>query len=39
MSYTTAELQEYFMKFYDKFIDEETFRAHLKKMGVHFIEA
>ncbi len=39
MSYTTAELQEYFMKFHSKFIDEETFRAHLKKMGAHYIKA
>ena len=39
MSYTTAELQEYFMKFHSKYIDEETFRAHLRKMGAHFVKA
>ena len=39
MSYTTVELQEYFMKFRSKCIDEETFRVHLKKMGAHFIKA
>ena len=39
MSYTTAELQEYFMKFRSKYIDEETFRAHLRKMGAHFVKA
>ena len=39
MSYTTVELQEYFMKFHSKCIDEETFRAHLKKRGAHFVKA
>ena len=39
MSYTTAELHEYFLRFHGKDIEEETSRAHLKKMGAHFIKA
>jgi transposase len=39
MSYTTVELQEYFMKFHSKYIDEETFRAHLRKMGAHYVKS
>ena len=39
LSYTTKELQDYFLRLHSRFIDEETFRAHLKKMGAHFIKA
>lgn len=38
-SYTTRELQIYFAKFMGKFIDEETFRAHLVSTGAHYVKA
>ncbi len=38
-SYTTRELQIYFMKYKDKFIDEETFRVHLIDTGAHYVKA
>lgn len=38
-SYTTKELQFYFLKFRGKLIDEETFRLHLIDTGAHFIKA
>ncbi len=38
-SYTTKELQIYFMKFNNKFIDEETFRVHLLRTGAHYVKA
>ena len=39
MSYTTAELHEYFLQPRGKDIDGETLRAHLRKMGAHFVKA
>ncbi len=38
-SYTTAELQEYFLRFRGKHIAEETFRVHLKGMGARYVKA
>lgn len=38
-SYTTAELQEYFLKAHGKFIAEETFRVHLRKTGAKYVKA
>ncbi len=38
-TYTTKELQEHFLRFHNKFIDEETFRAHLKGMGAHYVKS
>ncbi len=38
-SYTTRELQLYFMKYHGKFIDEETFRIHLINTGAHYVKA
>jgi transposase len=38
-SYTTKELQQYFMKFRGEFIDEETFRVHLITTGAHYVKA
>jgi putative transposase len=38
-SYTTVELQEYFIKFHSKHIDEETFRIHLLKTGAKYVKA
>lgn len=37
--WTTRELQEYFLKKYDKLIDEETFRVHLIKTGARYVKA
>lgn len=39
MSYTTAELQGYFIKFHSELIDGETFRTHPKKMDAYYIKA
>lgn len=38
-SYTTRELQIYFMKNRGKFIDEETFRMHLVATGAHYVKS
>jgi putative transposase len=38
-SYTTKELQEYFIKFRSKYIDEETLRIHLKSTGARYVKA
>lgn len=38
-SYTTRELQEYFLKKYNRLIAEETFRVHLVKTGARYIKA
>lgn len=38
-SYTTKELQIYFIKFRGKSIAEETFRVHLLKTGAHYVKA
>ena len=38
-TYTTNELRDYFLKIYNKFINEETIRTHLKKMGAHYVKS
>jgi len=38
-TYTTKELKEYFLRFHNKLIDEETIRSHLKRMGAHYIKS
>lgn len=38
-SYTTKELQLYFVRYRGKFIDEETFRVHLLGTGAHYVKA
>ena len=38
-SYTTKELQLYFMKYMGKHINEETIRVHLIKTGAHYVKA
>jgi transposase len=38
-SYTTAVLQEYFLKIYGRLIDEETFRVHLRRTGARYVKA
>ncbi len=38
-SYTTRELQLYFMTYLGKSIDEETFRVHLIGTGAHYVKA
>src|SRR5271155_5240235 len=34
-NWTTVEFEEYFLKFHDKIVDEETIRQHLHKLGAH----
>ena len=38
-SYTTRELQLYFVEYKGKLIDEETFRVHLLSTGAHYVKA
>lgn len=38
-SYTTVELQEYFLKVHGRTIDAETFRVHLLETGARYVKA
>jgi transposase len=37
-TYTTKELKEYFLKYRNKVVDEETLRKHLHKIGAKYVK-